>query len=115
MVMGTLIEVPPEDRLQHLKNMAAQLKRNPEQVYILSTQNKICNYDDLSVSVFTNQHTAFAMNLRGGQNQPVYSISGSAMIRQLNMWLNHMQKLPSEQCLTGQEAADYIARCIHLL
>ena len=115
MVMGTLIEVPPEDRLQHLKNMAAQLKRNPEQVYILSTQNKICNYDDLSVSVFTNQHTAFAMNLRGGQNQPVYSISGNAMIRQLNMWLNHMQKLPSEQCLTGQEAADYIARCIHLL
>ena len=39
----------------------------------------------------------------------------TAMIRQLNMWLNHMQKLPSEQCLTGQDAADYIARCIHLL
>jgi hypothetical protein len=115
MVLGTLIVVPPEERLQHLKNMAAQLKSASGKVYILSTQNNICNYNDLSVSLFTNQHTAFALNMHSDQNQLVYTISSTAMVKQLNAWLNHMQKLPPEQCLTGQEAADYITRCMHLL
>lgn len=115
MLLGSVIEVSPEDRLVHLHNMMSQLEKSPKRLCILSTQNRICNYDDLSVSVFTNQHTAFVLNGEKGRNQTAYTVCSGPMIRQLNIWLNHMQKLPPEQCLTGQDAIDYISRCIRLL
>lgn len=115
MILGSVIEVPPEDRRIHLRNMVAELKKSPERIYILSTQNRICNYDDLAVSVFTNQHMAFVLNGKEGQSHTAYTIRSSAMIRQFNVWMNHIQKLPAEQCLTGQNAIDYLTRCIRLL
>lgn len=115
MVLDSVIEVSPEDRLVHLRNMVAQLKKSPKRLCILSTQNRICNYDDISVSVFTNQHTAFVLNNGEGENHAAYTVNSGAMVRQLNIWFNHLMKLPAEQCLTGQAAIDYISRCIRLL
>ena len=115
MLPGAVIQVSPEDRLIHLKNMAAQLKKSPKRLCILSTQNRICNYDDISVSVFTNQHTAFVLNSGEGQNSVAYTVGSGAMVRQLNVWFNHLLKLPAEQCLTGQAAIDYISKCVRLL
>lgn len=115
MVFGTEIQLSPEDRLLHLNYMVKQLENSPKRLYIISTQNRVCNYDDLAVSVFTSQHAAFTLKSEGGQDSSAYTVSSGTMIRQLNIWLNHFQKLPAEQCLTGQAAIDYIYRCIRLL
>lgn len=115
MILDSVIEVSPEDRLIHLRHMVAQLKKAPKRLCILSTQNRICSYDDISVSVFTNQHTAFVLNSGEGQNNAAYTVNSGAMVKQLNIWFNHLLKLPAEQCLTGQAAIDYILRCIRLL
>ncbi len=115
MVLNSVVIVPPEDRLAHLRNMVARLKSSPKQLCILSTQNAVCNYDDISVSVFTNQHTAFVLNSGEQHNPAAYTVDSGAMVRQLNVWFNHLLKLPAEQCLTGQAVIDYILRCIRLL
>lgn len=115
MVFGTVIQLSPEDRLLHLNYMVKQLEKSPKRLYIISTQNRVCNYDDLAVSVFTSQHAAFTLKSEGGQESSAYTVSSGTMIRQLNIWFNHFQKLPAEQCLTGQAAIDYIYRCIRLL
>lgn len=115
MILDSVIEISPEDRLTHLRNMVTQLRKSPKRLCILSTQNRICNYDDISVSVFVNQHTAFVLNNIKKQSGTAYTVNAGDMVRQLNIWFNHLLKLPAEQCLTGQTAADYISRCIRLL
>ena len=37
------------------------------------------------------------------------------MIRHMNTWQDHMESLPPDLCLTGEDAMDYISRCIKLL
>ena len=115
MVLNSVVIVPPEDRLAHLRNMVSQLKSSPKQLCILSTQNALCSYDDIAVSVFTNQHTAFVLNSGEERSPAAYTVDSGGMVRQLNVWFNHLLKLPAEQCLTGQSAIDYILRCIRLL
>ena len=74
-----------------------------------------CNYDDLSVSVFVNQHAAFMLDGATGGAQPAYTVASGAIVRQLNIWMDHFRKLPAAQRLTGQDAIDYLIRCMHLL
>ena len=33
----------------------------------------------------------------------------------LNIWMDHFRKLPAAQRLTGQDAIDYLTRCMRLL
>ena len=44
--LGTVIDVPPEARREHLRSMIDQLRQAPERLCILCTQNRVCNYDD---------------------------------------------------------------------
>ena len=113
--LGTVIDVPPEARREHLRSMIEQLRRTPERLCILCTQNRVCNYDDLSVSVFVNQHAAFVLDGASGGAQPAYTVSSGAMVHQLNVWMDHFRKLPAAQRLTGQDAIDYLTRCMRLL
>lgn len=107
--------MPPEARREHLRSMIEQLRRTPERLCILCTQNRVCNYDDLSVSVFVNQHAAFVLDGASGGAQPAYTVSSGAMVHQLNVWMDHFRKLPAAQRLTGQDAIDYLTRCMRLL
>jgi hypothetical protein len=43
------------------------------------------------------------------------SVSSGAMVHQLNVWMDHFRKLPAAQRLTGQDAIDYLTRCMRLL
>ena len=113
--LGTVIDVPPEARREHLRSMIDQLRQAPERLCILCTQNRVCNYDDLSVSVFVNQHAAFVLDGASGGAQPAYTVSSGAMVHQLNVWMDHFRKLPAAQRLTGQDAIDYLTRCMRLL
>ena len=81
----------------------------------MCTQNRACNYDDLSVSVFVNQHAAFMLDGAAGGAQPAYTVESGAIVRQLNIWMDHFRKLPAAQRLTGQDAIDYLTRCMRLL
>ena len=113
--LGTVIDVPPEARREHLRSMIDQLRQAPERLCILCTQNRVCNYDDLSVSVFVNQHAAFMLDGAAGGAQPAYTVESGAIVRQLNIWMDHFRKLPAAQRLTGQDAIDYLTRCMRLL
>ena len=50
-----------------------------------------------------------------GGAQPAYTVSSGAMVHQLNVWMDHFRKLPAAQRLTGQDAIDYLTRCMRLL
>ena len=115
MAFGTMVEIAPEDRLTHLQYMLEALSEKPNQLFILSTQNQICSYDDLPTSLFLSQHTAFALANEEHRDRVSYTVSSAGMVRGLNIWLDHMEQLPPEQCLTGEDAIRYISQCIRLL
>lgn len=110
LVFGRWLVLSPEDRRRHLSHMIEQLRSQPGKLKILSTRNKVCGYEDLSLSVFTGERSAFTVGDGG-----IYTVSSQAMIRQMDIWLGHMEKLPSAQCLSGQEALDHIERCMALI
>lgn len=116
MAFGHSIVVPREDRLEHLQFMLQQLKEHPEKnLYILSTNNRVCSFDNLPTSMFVSRNAAFALQNLAQLDTVRYTVTSTPMIRQLNRWLDHMQAMPSDQCLTGADALSYIERCIRLL
>ena len=58
---------------------------------------------------------AFVLDGASGGAQPAYTVSSGAMVHQLNVWMDHFRKLPAAQRLTGQDAIDYLTRCMRLL
>ena len=112
---GRKVTIPREDRLAHLQWMLRRMEENPQQLRILSGQNHICGYDDLSDSIFTSRSAAFALRHDDCGDRVRYTVTASGMIRHLNTWLDHLEALPPEECLSGKDAADYISRCIKLL
>ena len=115
-VFGRTVDIPRSDRLTHLKNMLERLDGNPEHaLYILSTHNQICNYDDLPTSMFLSRSAAFALQHNNTSDRILYTLSSRKMIGHMNTWADHIQSLPEDQCLSRKDAVDYIARCIKLL
>ena len=112
---GRKVVIPREDRLAHLQWMLRRMEENPQQLRILSGQNHICGYDALADSIFTSRSAAFALRHDSRGDRVRYTVTSSGMIRHLNTWLDHLEALPPEECLSGKDAADYISRCIKLL
>ena len=112
---GRKVTIPREDRLAHLRWMLDNMESSPDQLRILTGQNRICNFDDLADSIFTSRSAAFALRHGTDGDRVRYTVTSSGMIRHLNTWFDHMEALPPEECLTGKDAADYISRCIKLL
>lgn len=113
---GRTIEIPRPDRMTHLQNMLDILDGNCSgQLRVLSTHNQICSYDDLPTSMFLSRNAAFALQHNDSSDRVLYTLSSRKMIGHMNTWLDHICALPEDQCLTGQSAVDYIARCIKLL
>ena len=115
-VFGRTVKISRSDRMTHLKNMLEMLDTNhSSQLRILSTHNQICNYDDLPTSMFLSRSAAFALQHNENSDKVLYTLSSRKMIGHINTWADHIQQLPDDQCLTGTDAIDYIARCIKLL
>lgn len=113
---GRVIEISREDRLAHLQSMLDKLSQSNEvRLCILSARNPICNYEDFSTSLFLSPSAAFALEHSEERDKVMYTLSSTSMIQHLNTWLDHIESLPPDQCLTGGDAIDYIARCIKLL
>ncbi|MBQ3256470.1 MAG: hypothetical protein IJA67_03545 [Oscillospiraceae bacterium] len=113
---GRTVEIPRSDRMTHLQNMLDVLDGNRSgQLNILSTHNQICNHDDLPTSMFLSRNAAFALQHKESTDRVLYTLSSRKMIGHMNTWLDHLQTLPNDQCLSGTDAIDYIARCIKLL
>ena len=113
---GRTIEIPRSDRMTHLQNMLEILDGNhSDQLRILSTHNQICSYDDIPTSMFLSRNAAFALQHKNNTDRVLYTLSSRKMIGHMNTWLDHIQLLPDDQCLSGTDAIDYIARCIKLL
>ena len=74
---------------------------------ILSDKNPLLNYEESSVSFFSNDSSAYCSDIRKKQDGVRYFMSSDSR-RLLNIFLDHIHALP-EQHLTGQKAAiDYI-------
>ena len=113
---GHTVEISRPDRLAHLQSMLNALGDNHDnRLCILSSQNNICNYDDLPTSMFLSRNAAFALQHKSRADKVLYTLSSRGMIGHMNTWMDHLQALPDDQCLTGKDAVDYIARCIKLL
>lgn len=116
MAFGHMVQIPKKARLRHLQHMLEMLSRQTtENLFILSAQNRICNYEDLNTSLFTSRNAAFAVKLAEGRNTVSYTVSSNSMIGHINTFLDHLQDLPPEECLRGADALDYIERCTKLL
>lgn len=113
---GRTIEIPRTERMTHLKYMLEVLDGNRDhQLRILSTHNQICSYDDLPTSMFLSRSAAFALSHSDSSDKVLYTLSSRKMIGHMNTWVDHIQSLPDDQCLSGTDVIDYIARCIKLL
>jgi len=65
--------------------------------------------------MFISRNAAFAMRHEKSRDEVLYTVSSGGMIQQFNTWLDHIEALPPDQCLSGADAIDYISRCIKLL
>lgn len=116
MAFGRTFVIPREDRMVHLRYMLDKLSQNQEnRLFILSTQNDICNFEDLPTSLFLSRSAAFALKNDAGRDRVMYTVTSAPMIGHLNTWLDHIESLPAGQCLSGPDAIEYISRCIRLL
>jgi len=116
MVFGHTVIVPKAARMQHLQNLKDKLMQSDtDRLFIVSTDNRICGYDDLPTSMFISRNAAFALQHRDGQDRVLYTVNSNRMIAHFNHWLDHIEALPQDQCLHGQDAIDYIDRCIRLI
>ncbi len=116
MAFGHTFVIPRKDRLAHLRYMLDTLSQAPEQpLYILSTENQLCSFEDQPTSLFLSRSAAFALKHDDGRDQVTYTLTSTPMIDHLNTWLDHIEALPPDQCLSGAEAIEYISRCIQLL
>lgn len=113
---GRTVVIPREDRMVHLRYMLEKLSQVPKPpLYILSTQNQLCSLEDQPTSLFLSRSAAFALKHDAGADQVAYTVTSTPMIDHLNTWLDHMESLPPDQCLSGADAIEYISRCIQLL
>lgn len=96
------------ERRRHLQGILDELEDGSRlEMKILSDKNPLLNYEESSVSFFSNDSSAYCSDIRKKQDGVRYFMSSDSR-RLLNIFLDHIHALP-EQHLTGQKAAiDYI-------
>ena len=111
-------EQPPvskEQRRMTLRFLMDQARSGSRKLLILDAANSCCSYDDLCASVCIGNHHAYVLARTPEQQELAYTVSNRGLVSAMNLWFDNLESLPPDQCLSGDEAADYIARCMRLL
>ncbi len=96
------------ERRRHLQGILDELEDGKRlEMRILSDKNPILNYDDISVSFFMNDNSAYCSDIRKKQDGVRYFMSSNSR-KHLGAFMDHINALP-EEYLTGQKKTiDYI-------
>lgn len=108
-------ELSKQQREKTLRFLMEQARSGSRKLLILDAANSCCSYDDLCASVCIGSHHAYVLACSPEHQNLAYTISNRSLVSAMNLWFDNLEALPQDQCLSGEDAADYIARCMRLL
>lgn len=96
------------ERKRHLQELINEMEDGVRlELKILSDKNPIINYDEVSVSFFMNDSSAYCSNIRRKKDGVRYFVSSESR-RHLATWLDHIHALPGGYLMEGKPVIDYI-------
>ena len=96
------------ERKRHLQELVGEMENGTRlDLKILSDKNPIINYDELSVSFFMNDSSAYCSDIRKKKDGVRYFVSSESR-RHLSALLDHIHALPPGYLMEGKDAVDYI-------
>ncbi len=96
------------ERKRHLQELVGEMENGTRlDLKILSDKNPIINYDELSVSFFMNDSSAYCSDIRKKKDGVRYFVSSESR-RHLSALLDHIHALPPGYLMEGKDAIDYI-------
>lgn len=97
-----------KDRKRHLQSILNELEEGDRlELKILNDKNPLLNYEDVKVSFFMNDTSAYCTDIRRKEDGVRYFVSGDCR-RHLQTFLDHIHALPEEYLTSGKKAMDYI-------
>lgn len=97
-----------QERRRHLQELIDELEDGSRfDLKILGDKNPIINYDDISVSLFMNENSAYCSDIRKKKDGVRYFVSADSR-KNLGIFLDHIHDLSEEHLMTGKRVVDYI-------
>lgn len=96
------------ERKRHLQELIDEMEDGSRlTLKILSDKNPIINYNEISVSFFMNDSSAYCSDIRRKKDGVRYFVSSDSR-RHLSTFFDHIHALPAEYLMDGKAAIDYI-------
>ena len=97
-----------QERRRHLQELIDELEDGTRfDLKILGDKNPIINYDDISVSFFMNENSAYCSDIRKKKDGVRYFVSADSR-KNLGTLMDHIHGLGAEHLMTGKRVIDYI-------
>ncbi|MBQ3256078.1 MAG: helix-turn-helix transcriptional regulator [Oscillospiraceae bacterium] len=97
-----------QERRRHLQELIDELEDGSRfDLKILGDKNPIINYEDISVSFFANENSAYCSDIRKKKDGIRYFVSSDSR-KNLRIFLDHIHALSDEHLMTGKRVIDYI-------
>ena len=97
-----------QERRRHLQELIDELEDGTRfDLKILGDKNPIINYDDISVSFFMNENSAYCSDIRKKKDGVRYFVSADSR-KNLGTLMDHIHGLGDEHLMTGKRVIDYI-------
>lgn len=97
-----------QERRRHLQELIDELEDGSRfDLKILGDKNPILNYEDISVSLFMNENSAYCSDIRKKKDGVRYFVSPDSR-KNLGIFLDHIHDLSEEHLMTGKRVVDYI-------
>ena len=97
-----------QERRRHLQELIDELEDGSRyDLKILADKNPIINYEDISVSFFMNETSAYCSDIRKKKDGIRYFVSADSR-KNLGIFLDHIHDLSAEHLMTGKRVIDYI-------
>ena len=97
-----------QERRRHLQELIDELEDGSRfDLKILGDKNPILNYEDISVSLFMNENSAYCSDIRKKKDGVRYFVSPDSR-KNLGILLDHIHDLSDEHLMTGKRVIDYI-------
>lgn len=97
-----------QERRRHLQGLIDELEDGSRfDLKVLGDKNPIINYDDISVSFFMNDSSAYCSDIRKKKDGVRYFVSSESR-KNLSILMDHIHGLSEEYLMTGKKVIDYI-------
>lgn len=97
-----------QERRRHLQELIDELEDGERfDLKVLVDKNPIINYEDISVSFFMNENSAYCSDIRKKKDGIRYFVSPDSR-KNLGKLLDHIHGLGQEHLMTGKRVIDYI-------